>query len=466
MKFVVSSFSLLLNPIIFKTSQFSIFPCNRITMSSWACKECTFVNPHSQKSQCQICLTPLLPPSSPSSSSSSSSSLPKWSCKACTFLNLYKNSVCEICGTRCPVLSLSHFHDLNDTVSDADVDSSVGSVFFPLRSCKRKAIDDSDESERFRELKAKPSNLAVDFDQTDKFPEADIHFSDKATNLMADNVDSGKAVSSFKILTYNVWFREDLELHNRMKAIGDLVQLHSPDFICFQEVTGNIYDIFKQSRWWNLYHCSVSTEKAHSKAYFCMMLSKLPVKSFSNKPFHNSIMGRELCIAEAETASGMPLVVATSHLESPCPAPPKFDQMFSKERVEQANVALNLLEKHPNVVFGGDMNWCDKLDGHYPSQDGWIDAWAQLRPKENGFTYDTKSNQMLTGNRSLRKRLDRFICRLRDLKISSIEMIGMDAIAGLVYIKEKKVRNEIKQLPLPVLPSDHYGLILTISSKE
>lgn len=37
-----------------------------------------------------------------------------------------------------------------------------------------------------------------------------------------------------KILSYNVWFREDLELHKRMKAIGDLVQLHSPDLICFQ----------------------------------------------------------------------------------------------------------------------------------------------------------------------------------------------------------------------------------------
>lgn len=37
-----------------------------------------------------------------------------------------------------------------------------------------------------------------------------------------------------KILTYNVWFREDLEMHERMKAIGDLIELHSPDIICFQ----------------------------------------------------------------------------------------------------------------------------------------------------------------------------------------------------------------------------------------
>lgn len=43
-------------------------------------------------------------------------------------------------------------------------------------------------------------------------------------------------------------------------------------------------------------------------------------------------------------------------------------------------------------------------------------------------------------------------------------MIGMDAIPGLSYSKEKKVRKEVKKLELPVLPSDHYGLLLTISS--
>lgn len=198
---------------------------------------------------------------------------------------------------------------------------------------------------------------------------------------------------------------------------------------------------------------------------FVLQLSKLPVKSFSNKPFSNSIMGRELCIAEVEAASGKPLVIATSHLESPCPAPPKWDQMYSKERVVQANEAINLLKKQPSVVFGGDMNWNDQQDGQYPLQDGWVDAWSQLRPNESGWTYDTKSNQMLTGNRTLQKRLDRFICQFTDFKITSVDMIGMEAIPGVSYNKEKKVRKEIKQLVLPVLPSDHYGLLLTISSK-
>ncbi|KAJ0081226.1 hypothetical protein Patl1_10007 [Pistacia atlantica] len=273
----------------------------------------------------------------------------------------------------------------------------------------------------------------------------------------------GAVMRSLKILSYNVWFREDLEMCKRMKAIGDLIQLHSPDLICFQEVTPNIYDILRQSSWWKVYQCSVSIEMAESRRYFCLQLSKLQVKAFSCKPFRNSIMGRELCIAEVKVQDEKSLVVATSHLESPCPRPPTWDQMFSKERVEQAREAINLLEKNQNVIFCGDMNWDDKLDGRFPFPEGWVDAWTELRPGENGWTYDTKSNQMLSGNYPLQKRLDRFICNLHDFKISRIDMIGMEAIPGLSYCKEKKVKKEIKKLELPVLPSDHYGLLLTIT---
>ncbi|XP_027330171.1 uncharacterized protein LOC113846286 [Abrus precatorius] len=180
---------------------------------SWACKKCTFVNPPPQKSECEICLTP----SSPLGASSSSSSSPKWSCRACTFLNPYKNPNCEVCGTRCSVLSLSNFNDLNDTT---DHDSSVGSVFYPLRPCNKRKVVDS---------------IHIDDDEDSSEPSEKVEPSSKAINLTENkNIDSENAFSSFKILSYNVWFREDLELHKRMKAIADLVQLHSPDFICFQ----------------------------------------------------------------------------------------------------------------------------------------------------------------------------------------------------------------------------------------
>ncbi|WRX26202.1 Endonuclease/exonuclease/phosphatase - like 10 [Theobroma cacao] len=439
-------FSSNLSPGISKTSHLLLLRrhlSRPIENMSWSCKKCTFLNSPSQNAACKICLSPPSPSPSPSSP-------PKWPCKACTFLNLYKNPNCEICGTRAPVSSLSSFEDLKDTSLDGELDSSVGSVFYPLKPCSKRKIrypdvgnEDCLESSSFRGIKA----------------------SNKAVAVEAEDSNLGAVESSLKILSYNVWFREDLEVHKRMKAIGDLIQLHSPDLICFQEVTPNIYDIFRQSNWWNVYRCSVSVDMANSRGYFCMQLSKRPVKSFSCKPFGNSVMGRELCMTEVEVFGGKSLVVATSHLESPSPAPPKWDQMFSKERIEQAKEAINILKNNPNVIFGGDMNWDDKLDGQFPLPDGWIDAWRELRSAEDGWTYDTKSNQMLSGNRTLQKRLDRFVCNLNDFKVSGIDMIGIEALPGLSYIKEKNVRKEKKLLELPVLPSDHYGLLLTISTK-
>lgn len=116
--------------------------------------------------------------------------------------------------------------------------------------------------------------------------------------------------------------------------------------------------------------------------------------------------------------------------------------------------------------YSGDMNWDDKGDGPFPLQDGWTDAWVELKPGEDGWTYDTKANGMLSGNRKLQKRLDRFVCKLADFKMDSIEMIGKEAIPGVSYFKEKKIRKENQRIELPVFPSDHFGLVLTITQQK
>ncbi|KAL8130157.1 hypothetical protein V2J09_019312 [Rumex salicifolius] len=363
------------------------------------CSRCTFLRPLTQKFKFQ----------------------PKWASK---FINSY--SINQIDGY--------HNHPNKE------------SVFFSLRSCSRATGFHSDVIAE-----------SADFGCHRQFAKQD-------DSSWPERFESDKHPSSIKILSYNVWFREDLEMQERMEEIGDLIHLHSPHIICLQEVTPEIYCIFQNSSWWRLYqYCSVSPKMAYSKPYFCMLLAKLPVESFNHTPFSNTKMGRELCIAEVKVNPDKSLMVATTHLESPCPGPPKWDQMYSKERVAQANESVNLLMEYPNVVFGGDMNWDDKLDGHFPLPKGWVDAWLNLKPNEKGYTYDTKSNKMLSGNRSLQKRLDRFFCNLKDFTISGIEMVGTEEIPGLLYCKEKKSKNGIKKLMLPVFPSDHYGLLVTIT---
>ena len=195
-----------------------------------------------------------------------------------------------------------------------------------------------------------------------------------------------------------------------------------------------------------------------------LQLSKLPVKYYSCKPFSNSDMGRELCMAEIEVR-GKLLIVATSHLESPCRGGGKKWQMNSEARVAQAKESLNYLKKFPNVVFCGDLNWIEDLDGPFPLPDGWIDPWTELRPRENGWTYDTMSNLMLCASKPVQARLNRFVCNLRDFKLGAIDMIGTEAIPGLSFLKERWAGNRIHKLVLPVWLSDHYGLVLKINSQ-
>ncbi|KAK1556962.1 hypothetical protein Q3G72_015309 [Acer saccharum] len=375
-------------------------------MSTWECKKCTFLNSPSQKLTCQICLTPsetqtIIPSSSSSASASGSAS-----------------SVTKWSCKACTILN--PYNNSNCEVCNTRAPVSSLSSFEDL------------------------TDTSLDFEMNSSAGSVFLPLIKPCSSSKRKILDQNNAPDCGGFVGFRGF-----------KSLKSVVN----------EVTPDIYDILCNSSWWKVYQCSVSNEVKDSRPYFCMQLSKLAVKSFSCKPFRNSKMGRELCIAEVEVQGDRPLVVATSHLESPCPGPPKWDQMFSKERVEQAKDAINLLEKNPNVIFCGDMNWDDKLDGQFPFPDGWVDAWMELRAGENGWTYDTKSNPMLSGNRTLQKRLDRFVCSLHDFKISKIEMIGTEAIPGLLYCKEKKVRQEKKKLELPVLPSDHYGLLLTICRK-
>ncbi|KAI3948862.1 hypothetical protein MKX01_022276 [Papaver californicum] len=373
-----------------------------------------FSKPSSQQSTCQICLyssSALSSSRTPFSSSSPTATL-KWSCKACTFSNPIGRHNCEIFRTRSSASLSSDFDDLDPIDSDEKLDSSIGSVFLPLKACQNKRKVEQMSTEE-------SSDCFLDVG------ESCYSKSSRKEGTFSGTTEEKKEIElhTLKVLSYNVWFREDLELHKRMKALGDLIQLHTPDVICLQEVTPAIYQIFQQSSWWKVYRCSVSYEIVN-KPYFCMHWL-VHVKSFSSKPFSNSIMGRELCLTKIDVGGG---------------GSKQLNQMFSKERVAQAKEAILILKGSPNVILGGDMNWDDKLDGQFPC---WVDAWSELKPGDNGYTYDSKSDQMLLGNRILQK----------------------EELQGLSYCKEKKVKGKLQKLMLPVFPSDHYGLLLTICNK-
>jgi tyrosyl-DNA phosphodiesterase 2 len=47
---------------------------------------------------------------------------------------------------------------------------------------------------------------------------------------------------------------------------------------------------------------------------------------------------------------------------------------------------------------------------------------------ENGWTYDTEANAMLSSNRNQQKRLDQFVYRMVDFQIKDMEMIRQEVI--------------------------------------
>ncbi|CAI5537341.1 unnamed protein product [Closterium sp. Naga37s-1] len=318
---------------------------------------------------------------------------------------------------------------------------------------------------------------------------------------------SGSASTRVSIMTWNVWFNEEAALQHRMAAIGTAIHHDRPHVVCLQEVTPSIVELFSSQPWFTEYRPCSPLHDRHMPPYFCLILSRLAVQLQHVHPFANSIMGRQLLITSfhlppfASPASSAPpcvLTVATSHLESPCPAPPMWDQHFSPQRVQQAAEALRLLHSHQwrergagkkrareesgagngrrsgegegggemeDVVFCGDMNWNDKRDGDVPMPQGWVDAWVQLHPREAGFTYDSRVNPMLAGGR-LRLRLDRCWLRLHHLHLHSLSLLGTHPIPGGSYSKQRRVKGQPTMVDLPLLPSDHFGLLLVLERGE
>ena len=84
-------------------------------------------------------------------------------------------------------------------------------------------------------------------------------------------------------------------------------------------------------------------------------------------PFQNSKMGRDMKTVYL-TPYGIPIHVATSHLESPTGR----QQLFSEPRQAQCKDSLGILDrKGDDAIFIGDMNWNEKNDGNPPLPTGW-----------------------------------------------------------------------------------------------
>lgn len=121
--------------------------------------------------------------------------------------------------------------------------------------------------------------------------------------LSTGDPETSLCSKAIKIMTYNVCFGQDMELHSRIPAIGDIIQHHSPDLICLQvqnlskqsiiffyffllnrphvrlqEVTPEIHGLLEKSDWWPEYKCLMS----HDMEYY---IEAEKVRSNMQRPF-------------------------------------------------------------------------------------------------------------------------------------------------------------------------------------
>ena len=115
---------------------------------------------------------------------------------------------------------------------------------------------------------------------------------------------------TIKLLTYNIWF-DYLCMHERMHAIGVIIDQHDPDIIAFQEVTFENSRVFEKLSWFSRYQCQ---KPANELDYFTLTFTKRPIDRYSVQPLPKSMMGRDLRCTEVTMACGA-VLVGNVHLE-------------------------------------------------------------------------------------------------------------------------------------------------------
>ena len=174
--------------------------------------------------------------------------------------------------------------------------------------------------------------------------------------------------------------------------------------------------------------------------YGVIMLSRLPCKmAFHPLPTR---MGRQLLTAEINDGGGDDiLVVGTVHLES-------LDSPDWRE--QQLSAAADVLKGSETSLLVGDFNFCSErswAEGRRLQREGRADdsplendvlkrklpehkdVWADLRPTEKGYTFDSTRNGVIRQYEQMR--YDRVMARLqKGWRASSIQMIGTQPIHG------------------------------------
>ncbi|CAK9048124.1 Tyrosyl-DNA phosphodiesterase 2 (Tyr-DNA phosphodiesterase 2) (5'-tyrosyl-DNA phosphodiesterase) (5'-Tyr-DNA phosphodiesterase) (TRAF and TNF receptor-associated protein) [Durusdinium trenchii] len=242
---------------------------------------------------------------------------------------------------------------------------------------------------------------------------------------------------ALRLLTFNIWFSPH-EMERRMQAIGDIVARTQPDLVALQEMTQDHWALLASHEAVGSYSWSESPRQR----YYTLIGSRLPMVTTPQRfPFKASRMQRDLLTVTVKPPELPALVFATSHLES-------LDEHQERRRQMQESLQGHL-KSADDVVFCGDTNINEAIDGEIRLPEGWKDPWILLRGDEGGYTFDVERNSMMAEvdswarSNHARLRFDRFWIKVSNYAPVAIELLDDP-------IQEK------------LWPSDHFALLLTL----
>eukprot|EP00054_Salpingoeca_dolichothecata_P011230 m.62475 g.62475 ORF g.62475 m.62475 type:complete len:424 (-) comp19367_c0_seq4:25-1296(-) len=413
-----------------------------------------------------------------------------WSCAACTFSNKDNAATCQICGQIavapgtwfCPQCTLANPRDElvcnacfgpkpeqdNSAPDSTKSPPAATTAAAPPREIKSKPPSSSSSSINNADSKAltkQPSMSSNDNAYQGLSQKRPLNLAPAVgrEDSRSKRRRAAGGGNAFVLLTWNVWFNEEAEVQSRMKAIGKVIAEEKPTFVCFQEVTPLIDSLLRSLSWASNFFISAAPSHAPYYTLLCVKKNKFTdgtKPAFKRTRFSNSIMGRDMLYVVAPLGSEK-VCVCTSHLESPIVQRGPEQGHYSKERKAQLEHVLQTLSAVgvENLVFAGDMNWNDKRDGETALPPGWLDVWKKIHPAKSGETYDGKVNGMLAGSR-FRGRLDRVFVKTKNFHPNQINMVGKSAIPGLFMMKQRRSQGQTFSFKVPILPSDHFGLLV------
>lgn len=261
---------------------------------------------------------------------------------------------------------------------------------------------------------------------------------------------------SLRFLTFNIWFSPH-EMAKRMEAIAGIIAARQPQVVALQEMTDIHWAECMKHQAFRVYHWSPPPQNGgYYTMLGCLEGFVAPPERF---PFEVTMMERDLLVAEIRVAGLPPFLFGTSHMESLNSFKARREQMGeSFNRLAQLGMACPT-QRVEDMIFCGDTNINEQVDGVVKPPRPWQDAWFALRQGDPGYTFDVARNGMMArmdgwarDNRA-QLRFDRFWTRLKNFQLEDIELVGVEALAG-------------DRDPGPIWPSDHFGVLLTVKASK